>query len=294
MLIWLTGCTQGLGLALTEVFSKRGHTIVGCGRNEIALQRLSEQFPNSSFIPCDVSDDGSVQIPYADIPGFPTSTAPTHKGLLHLGRLQNRPVVAMQGRVHMYEGYQPAEVVYPMRVMAGLGATTALLTNAAGGLDSTYKIGDLVIVEDHLSLANLAGADPLRGPNDLSLGPRFVSMNGAYDRELINLALRAGQSVNEALNRGTYAFVTGPTFESPAEVRFLQSLGCQLVGMSTVPEVVAARHLGMQVLAISSVTNMSVTSVDDDHITNEAEVWENVEAIRPRLQAVVNAILQNI
>ncbi len=235
-----------------------------------------------------------VQIPYADIPGFPASTAPSHKGVLHIGQLAGQTVVAMQGRVHLYEGYQPSEVVFPMRVMAGLGARTAILTNAAGGLDPSFNVGDLVVIEDHLSLANLAGADPLRGPNDDSLGPRFVSMNGAYDQALIKLAQEASDSIGETLKRGTYAFVTGPTFESPAEVRFLQSTGCHLVGMSTVPEVVAARHQQLKVLAISAVTNCSVNSIHDEHITNEEEVWEAVGAIRPRLKAVISSVLARL
>lgn len=223
------------------------------------------------------------RIDYAKIPGFPRSTAPGHAGQLILGYWHGRAVVAMQGRVHLYEGYSPAEVVFPMRVVAGLGAKVAVLTNAAGGLERGLEVGDLVMVEDHLSIANLAGLDPQRGANDDRLGPRFVSMNGAYDTDLICLAMHAAASCDVALGRGTYAFVNGPSFETPAEVRFLQSLGCHLVGMSTVPEVIAARHMGLRVMVISAVSNLSVSNIGDTHITNEEEVWDAIQRIRPRL-----------
>ena len=235
-----------------------------------------------------------VRIDYASIPGLPTSTAPSHAGQFVLGHWHGRAVVAMQGRVHMYEGYQPSEVVLPMRVMAALGAKIALLTNAAGGLEKDHKVGDLVLVEDHLSIANLAGADPLRGPNDEELGPRFLSSNHAYDPDLIELAVQAAAEGGELLKRGTYAFVTGPTFETPAEIRMLQLLGCQLVGMSTVPEVLAARHMGLKVLAISAVTNLSVNSILDVHVTNEAEVWDAMKTIRPRLAKLVEALVPRL
>jgi len=231
------------------------------------------------------------QIAYADIPGFPDSTAPSHKGTLHVGTLAGRKVVAMQGRVHLYEGYQPSEVAFPMRVMAGLGAKQAILTNAAGGLDPSIEVGDLVAIEDHLSMANLAGADPLRGPNDDRIGPRFVSMNGAYDKGLIAAAESVADSEGITLKKGVYAFVTGPSFETPAEVRLLQTLNCHVDGMSTVPEVIAARHHGLQVLAISAVTNTAVSSVQDTHVTNVEEVWDATKAIQPRLKSLVRGLL---
>lgn len=232
-----------------------------------------------------------VAIPYADIPGFPRATAPSHKGVLHVGKLAGVPVVAMQGRVHLYEGYSPREVAFPMQVMARLGAGTALLTNAAGGVNEGYRVGDLVVVEDHLSLANLTGRDPLRGANDERIGPRFVSMNNAYSKRLRGIARAVAEEIGMPLPSGVYGFVTGPSFETPAEIRAMRMFGCDLVGMSTVPEVMAARHSGMEVLAISSVTNLAVSSVDDDHITDEAEVWEAVKAIRPRLARLVETLV---
>lgn len=226
---------------------------------------------------------------FADIPGFPVSTAPGHAGRLILGRLFGRDCVVMQGRVHIYEGYSPAEVVFPVRVMAALGAKTLVLTNAAGGMHPDDRVGDLVVIEDHLSLAAAGGLDPLRGPNDPAIGPRFVSMNRAYDPDLVALAARMGE-----IRRGTYAHVVGPSFEPPALIRLLKLAGCDLVGMSTVPEVIAARHLGMRVLAISAVTNIAVDSVDDPHVTNEAEVWDAVKIAQPRLLDLLQDLIPSL
>lgn len=236
-------------------------------------------------------DIEGVAIPYAEIPGFPVSTAPSHAGMLHIGTLFGVKVVAMQGRVHMYEGYSPQQVAFPMQVMAALGAEVALLTNAAGGINVDYDVTDLAVVEDHLSFANFAGNDPMRGANDETIGPRFVSMNGAYDKSLIEIAHEAAKQSDLVLRQGVYTFVVGPTLESPAEIRALRSLGCDLVGMSTVPEVIAARHSDLRVLVISSVTNSCVSDVNDDHITNEAEVWEAITLIKPKLQQLIAKLL---
>ncbi len=227
-----------------------------------------------------------ISIPYSEIPDFPVSTAPGHEGRLILGRLFGRDCVVMQGRVHLYEGYSPQKVVFPVCVMAALGARTIVLTNAAGGMNRDYSVGDLVAIEDHLSLAVASGLDPLLGPNDPSLGPRFVSMNRAYDPDLLTLAERIG-----GVRRGTYAHVVGPSFEPPALIRLLQSAGCDLVGMSTVPEVIMARHMGLRVLAISAVTNIAVASVADAHVTNEDEVWEAAKALQPKLLALMQALI---
>lgn len=225
-------------------------------------------------------------VPYSEIPGFPVPTAPGHAGRLVLGRLFGRACVVMQGRVHLYEGRTPQEVVFPIRVMAALGARTLVLTNAAGGMDPQDRVGDLVVIEDHLSLAVAAGLDPLRGPDNPAAGPRFVSMNRAYDPELVALAQRLG-----GLRRGTYAHVVGPSFEPPALIRLLKLAGCDLVGMSTVPEVIAARHLGLRVLAISAVTNIAVDSVASPNVTTEAEVWEAMTIVRPRLHALMRELI---
>jgi purine-nucleoside phosphorylase len=227
-----------------------------------------------------------VAVPYADIPGFPVSTAPGHASRLILGRLFGRACVVMQGRVHMYEGYSPQEVVFPIRVMAALGARTLVLTNAAGGMHPEDRVGNLVVIEDHLSLAIASGLDPLRGPNDPAAGPRFVSMNRAYDPGLVALAEGLG-----GLRRGTYGHVVGPSFEPPALIRLLKLAGCDLVGMSTVPEVIAARHLGLRVLAVSAVTNIAVDSVASPHVTTEAEVWEAARTVEPKLLALMRDLI---
>lgn len=228
-----------------------------------------------------------IAIDYRDIPHFPVSTAPGHDGQLLLGTLFGRACVIMRGRVHMYEGYTAQEVTFPLRVMHALGARTALFTNAAGGMRDGMQVGDLVAIEDHLSLATAAGFDPLRGPNDPTLGDRFVPMNKAYDPALIALA----QSIAPAITRGVYGHAVGPSFEPPALIRLMQLAGCDLVGMSTVPEVIVARHAGMRVFALSTVTNICVTTVDDAHITNEAEVFEAAKLIAPKLHAFLQAFL---
>ncbi|MEP0392251.1 MAG: purine-nucleoside phosphorylase [Erythrobacter sp.] len=233
-------------------------------------------------------------IPYSAIPHFPDSTAPSHKGVLHVGELAGVSVVAMQGRMHLYEGYSPKDVVFPMQVMARLGAGTALLTNAAGGIRDDFEVTDIVLIEDHLSLAGLAGGDPLRGPNDESVGERFISMNNAYDKNLRAAAEKVAGETGLNLKSGVYGFVSGPSFETPAEIRAMRTLGADLVGMSTVPEVIAARHSGMQVLAISTVTNKAVSSLDDDHITNAEEVWDAAALIRPKLAGFVEALLPRL
>jgi purine-nucleoside phosphorylase len=220
-----------------------------------------------------------IAIPYGDIPHFPVAHAPGHDGQLLLGSLYGRACVAMRGRVHMYEGYTAQEVTFPLRVMQALGAEIAVLTNAAGGMRAGMQVGDFVAIEDHLSLATAAGQDPLRGMHDPGLGQRFVSMNMAYDPALIELA----QSINPDITRGTYAHAIGPSFEPPALIRLLQLVGCDMVGMSTVPEVIVARHAGMQVFALSTITNISVSTVDDGHVTNEAEVFDAAKLITPKL-----------
>lgn len=260
-----------------------------------AADRIREDFPHrpeialvlgSGLGPLADQIDG-VRIPYDRIPGFPVSTAPGHAGQLCLGTLFGRTVVAMQGRVHMYEGYSAAEVVLPTRVMAALGARIAVFTNAAGGIGPQAQVGDLVLIEDHLSLAMAAGLDPTRGAQEDDLGPRFTSLNHAYDPELLALA----QRLLPGLRRAVYAHNVGPSFEPPSLIRMFQAMGCGLVGMSTVPEVIAARQAGQRVLALSAVTNIAVSDVTDSHITDEAEVWEAVKIIQPRLLSLMQRLI---
>ena len=191
-------------------------------------------------------------IPYADIPGFPRSTVSGHAGRLLFGRLGGRDVVAMQGRVHLYEGYRPQEVAFPIRVMLGLGAELLVVTNAAGGVNPAFRPGDLMLITDQL---NLTGTSPLLGPNPESLGPRFPDMTDAFDPALQAAARAAAAEMGLSLREGVYAGLVGPAFETPAEVRMLRTLGADAVGMSTVLEVIAARHMGARVMGVSCITN---------------------------------------
>lgn len=198
--------------------------------------------------------DDAVEIPYADIPGWPVSTAVGHAGTLVLGSFGGVAVAAMKGRAHLYEGHPPAKVVFGVRVLGLLGIDTLVLTNACGAIDTTLEPGRLVLITDHL---NLQGTSPLVGPNDDGLGPRFPDMSDAYDPGLRAAALAAAARLGLELGEGVYAAWLGPAFETPAEIRMLRTLGADLVGMSTVPEVLTARHMGIRCLAVSCVTNMA-------------------------------------
>ncbi len=192
-------------------------------------------------------------IPYGTIPHFPRSTAESHKGELVLGTLEGRATVAMEGRLHLYEGYTPQQVAFPVRVMRALGARTLIVSNAAGGMTPRFRGGDLVLIEDHI---NLTGANPLLGPNDDTLGPRFPDMIEPYSKELLALAERVALAEGIKVHQGVYAQMTGPTLETRAEYRMLQAIGADLIGMSTVPEVIVAVHAGMKVLGVSIVTDL--------------------------------------
>ncbi|MFH2005023.1 MAG: purine-nucleoside phosphorylase [bacterium] len=195
-----------------------------------------------------------VVVPYGEIPAFPTSSVKGHAGQLVLGRVGETWVLVMQGRVHYYEGYDMDTVVFPSRVLVSLGCRILVITNAAGGINAEYAAGDLVLLYDHL---NLMGANPLRGPNHDSLGTRFPDLSEAYDKSLRALAKEVARRENVELKSGIYAALSGPTYETPAEIRMLRTLGADLVGMSTVPEVIAANHMGARVLGISCVTNLA-------------------------------------
>jgi purine-nucleoside phosphorylase len=210
--------------------------------------------------------EAPVEIPYGEIPGWPVSTAVGHAGVLVLGTIAGVPVAAMRGRAHLYEGIGADQVAFGVRVLGRLGIRSLVLTNAAGGIDLDYRPGQLVLVSDHV---NLQGASPLVGPNDDSLGPRFPDMSDAYDSELRARAREAASRLGIELAEGVYAAWLGPQFETPAEIRFLRAVGGDLAGMSTVQEVIAARHMGIRCLAISVVTNMAA-GVLDEKIDHEA------------------------
>lgn len=235
----------------------------------------------------------AVKINFADIPHFSRSTAIGHAGRMVLGKIGTCPVVIMQGRTHLYEGYPASQVAFPMRVFARLGVRAAILTNAAGGINLDYRQGGLVVIRDHI---NLQGQNPLVGAADERLGPRFIDMTEAYSRSYRRLALEAAKKLGIDVPEGVYAALLGPTYETPAEIRYLRAIGADLVGMSTVPEVIVARQVGIKVLAISCVTNMAAGILDKP--LNHDEVLETGRRVAGQFKAllreVVPAIAQDV
>lgn len=233
-------------------------------------------------------------MPYADIPGWPKSTVVGHHGNLVVGELEDQVVVAQQGRAHLYEGYTPHQVAFPVRVMKELGIHSLILTNAAGGVNPSYRVGDLMLLNDHVNLPGLAGANPLVGPNDDELGERFVGMTRAYDRALRLRALEVAREHNIPLHSGVYFGLSGPAFETPAEIRMIRALGGDTVGMSTVHEVLVARHANIRVMAFSGVTNVAIDTVESEVETNHLEVLEAADIIVPRLTTILKGVLRNL
>ncbi|HWZ42118.1 MAG TPA: purine-nucleoside phosphorylase [Candidatus Saccharimonadales bacterium] len=225
-------------------------------------------------------------IHYAQIPHFPLTGAEGHAGNLVIGKIGDVPVAAMQGRVHLYEGYSPQRVTLPMRVFACLGIKAALLTNAAGGISTRLKQGCLVVLKDHI---NLQGSNPLIGPNVTRFGPRFPDMTEAYAKDYRAMAMEEGKRVGIDISEGVYAALTGPSYETPAEIHYLRTIGADTVGMSTVPEVIVARHCGMKVLAISCVTNMAAGMVD--HPLTHEEVLATGEKVKTQFVALLRAVI---
>jgi purine-nucleoside phosphorylase len=231
----------------------------------------------------------AVKIPYAKIPHFPRSTAVGHAGQLVLGTVDGVAVAGMQGRVHLYEGYSAKDVAFPIRVFARMGVRAVILTNAAGGIRKNFTQGLLVVLSDHV---NLQGANPLSGPNDEKFGSRFPDMSTAYDKEFRKIAQDQGSALGVELGEGVYAALAGPNYETPAEIRFLRSIGADLVGMSTVPEVLAARHSGIRVLGISCVTNAAAGVLDQPLDHNE--VLQTAERVKGQFIALLRGILPRI
>jgi purine-nucleoside phosphorylase len=247
--------------------------ILGSGLGDIALE---------------VRD--ATAIPYGEIPHFAHSTVPGHAGRLLVGTLEGVPVGVMQGRLHFYEGYSLQTVTLPVRVMHMLGAHTLIVTNAAGGLNTAYRPGDFMLIRDHINLPGMAGANPLVGPNEQRFGERFPPLAGAYDPALRALARAVAATQSETtLHEGVYIMVAGPNYETRAELRFLHAIGADAVGMSTVPEVIVARHMKMRVLGLSLITN-SATGEEINH----AGVLEVADAARPKFAALVREIIRRI
>jgi len=228
----------------------------------------------------------AARIPYSQIPSFPRSTAIGHAGQMVIGHAGDVPVAVMQGRVHLYEGYSAQEVAFPMRVFGRMGIGAVIITNAAGGINLKYQQGALVVITDHI---NLQGTSPLVGANDERLGLRFPDMTRAYAKEYVQIAREEAAKLGIDLQDGVYAALLGPSYETPAEIRHLRIIGADLVGMSTAAEVIAARHMGMKVLAISCVTNMAAGILDQ--ILTHQEVMETGEKVRGQFEALIRAVL---
>ena len=233
--------------------------------------------------------EGAEAIPYAEIPGFARPTVEGHAGRLVVGRVGGLIVAAMQGRFHFYEGYKLEEVTFPVRVLALLGASSLVLTNAAGGLNNSFEQGSLVLISDHL---NLMGTNPLLGPNDARFGPRFPDMTDVYDREYQDAAIAASHEMGLELRRGIYAALSGPSYETPAEIRMLRLLGADAVGMSTVPEAIVARQMGLRVLGISCITNMAAGVLDRP--INHEEVIETGERVRETFAELLRRVIPKL
>ncbi|HRL12684.1 MAG TPA: purine-nucleoside phosphorylase [Aggregatilineales bacterium] len=238
--------------------------------------------------------ESPVVIPYGDIPGWPRSTVHGHSGRLVIGHLEGVPVLVQQGRAHFYEGYTPQQITFPIRVMHHLGIKTLILTNAAGGVNKAYAAGDIMMLNDHINFVGMSGNNPLMGPNDDSLGPRFLGMSQTYDRELRQRAQAVARDAGIALHEGVYVCLSGPTFETPAEIRMMRAIGGDAVGMSTVHEVLVARHANMRVLAFSSITNVGIDAVDTTQDTNHDEVLEVGKVIVPRLTQLLRGVIKSL
>ena len=238
--------------------------------------------------------DNREVIAYEDIPGWPRSTVHGHSGQLVFGSLEGCPVVAQQGRAHFYEGYTAQQVAFPIRVMKLLGVETVILTNAAGGLTPGYKVGDLMLINDHINFVGMAGNNPLMGPNDESFGPRFIGMAQSYDRALRGLARQVAAEAGITLHEGVYVCLAGPNFETPAEIRMLRTMGGDAVGMSTVHEVLVARHAGMRVMAYSGITNVAIDQIDTELEATHEEVLDAGKVLVPRLSTILRGVLRSL
>lgn len=233
--------------------------------------------------------EADTTIPYGTIPHFRIPTVESHGGRLILGTLSKRPVAALQGRLHYYEGYEPQEITYPVRVIKELGVHTLIISNAAGGLNPEFEVGDIAVIIDHINLTSL---NPLRGPNDETLGPRFPDMFQCYDPALVKLAEDTAEKMGIRLRKGIYAWVTGPNLETAAEYRYLRIIGADLVGMSTVPETIVARHTGLRVVGFSVITDLGVP--EHLKLVDLATVLKVANQAEPKLAALVSELIKRI
>jgi len=238
--------------------------------------------------------ENAVRIPYGDIPGFAHSTVSGHAGQLVLGELQGKSVVVMQGRVHFYEGLPLRQVTLPIRVAKSLGVTLMIITNAAGGVNHTFQVGDLMLITDHINFLGMSGNNPLVGRNNENLGPRFPQMTDAYNPELQELAKTVAKNNGTKIQAGVLLSLSGPNYETPAEVRFIRLIGADAVGMSVANEVIVARHSGIRVLGFSSITNVARLSADEGDPPSHTEVIEAANVVGPKLVALIRGILEQL
>ena len=231
-------------------------------------------------------------IPYSELPHWPISTVHGHAGRLVIGELEGQPALVMQGRIHFYEGYSMSQITLPVRVMLRLGLEMMFVTNAAGGVNPEFVPGDVMLITDHLNLIGMMGANPLMGPNIDELGPRFPDMSQAYDRKLMALARQVASNENIPMREGVYCALSGPSFEGPADLRFLRLAGADAVGMSTVPEVIVARHGGMRVLGFSGISNKA--NLDGSTVTTHEEVIEAGKVIAPKIERIIRGVLRSL
>lgn len=238
------------------------------------------------------SIEDAVIIPNDQIPQWPLSTVQGHKGRLVIGTLEGVRVLVLQGRTHFYEGYSMGRITLPVRVMKLLGCDKMIVTNAAGAINPDFVPGDLMLITDHLNIIGMSGANPLKGPNLEAFGPRFPDMSQPYDWELLELAREACKDINMDYRNGVYAALAGPSFESPAELRFLKTIGADAVGMSTVPEVIVARHSGLRVLGVSGISNKA--NLDGSTITTHEEVLEAGAILVPKLTSLIRGFLSKL
>jgi purine-nucleoside phosphorylase len=280
---------------MTEYYKREQYEVAADYiRSQTAHQPRVGLILGSGLNPLAQAIEAADRIPFERVPHFPKPTVEGHAGQLVVGRLEGVTVIVMQGRVHFYEGYPMQQVVFPVRVMQVMGIETLIVTNAAGGLNPAFRPGDLMLISDHLNLIGMTGNNPLFGPNDPTLGPRFPDMSQAYDSGIRQIARQIGREHDLPLHEGVYAGLSGPSFETPADIRFLQLIGADAVGMSTVPEVTVARHGGIRVMGVSGISNVASAEPTPGHEASHEEVLAAGQLIVPRLITLVCGVLARL
>ena len=261
-------------------------------RKQVSIQPVVGIILGSGLNDLADSVQNPVRISYADLPNFPVSTVHGHAGRFVIGMLEEKPVLVMQGRIHYYEGYSMGQITLPVRVMQRLGIPSMIVTNAAGGVHPDFQPGDVMLIIDQLNLMGMSGLNPLMGPNLDEIGTRFPDMSQAYDRAYCDLARKVAKANKITLREGVYAGLSGPSFESPADLRFLRLAGADAVGMSTVPEVIIARHGNMRVLGLSGISNKA--NLDGSTVTTHEEVIEAGKVITPKIEKIIRGVLRGL